>query len=45
MDLPGRTNELIQRIAEVNRKTVVVTQSVRATESTGSFLLRSVNIA
>jgi len=28
LDLPGRTNELIHRIAEVNSSTIVVTQSV-----------------
>jgi Glycosyl hydrolase family 3 C-terminal domain len=31
LDLPGRTNELIRRVAEVNPKTVVVTQSVSKT--------------
>jgi beta-glucosidase len=43
LDLPGRTNELIQRIAEVNPKTIVVTQSVslRATTIANFFLLRS----
>ena len=28
LSLPGRTNELIERVAAVNPKTVVVTQSV-----------------
>ena len=28
LDLPGRANELIQRVAGVNPKTIVVTQSV-----------------
>jgi beta-glucosidase len=37
LDLPGRTNELIQRIAEVNSSTIVVTQSVWAAESAASF--------
>ncbi len=31
--LPGRTDELVQRVAEVNKKTIVVTQSVSARES------------
>ncbi len=43
LDLPGRTNELIQRVAGVNSKTVVVTQAVRAVAMAGFFLLRSVN--
>lgn len=29
LDLPGRTNELVERVAEANPNTVVVTQSVR----------------
>ena len=29
LELPGRTNELIARVAAANKKTVVVTQSVR----------------
>ena len=28
LELPGRTNELISRVAAANKKTVVVTQSV-----------------
>jgi beta-glucosidase len=42
--MPGRTDELIQRVAEVNPKTIVVTQSVRAGESPGFILRYSVNI-
>jgi len=45
LDLPGRTNELILRIAEANPLTIVVTQSVWATESAASFsCMHSVNI-
>jgi hypothetical protein len=40
LDLPGRTNELIQRVARVNPKTIVVTQSVRVTATADSFFLR-----
>jgi beta-glucosidase len=29
LDLPGRTNELIERVAAVNPNTIVVNQSVR----------------
>jgi hypothetical protein len=43
LDLPGRTNELIQRVAGVNPKTIVVTQSVRATATADFFLLRSLD--
>jgi len=45
LDLPGRTNELIRRVAAVNPKTIVVTQSVsqRAAATVNFFLLRSLN--
>jgi beta-glucosidase len=42
LDLPGRTNELIERIAEVNSLTIVVTQSVWAAAS--SSCVHSVDI-
>jgi hypothetical protein len=42
--MPGRTDELIRRVAEVNPKTIVVTQSVCASESAGFILLYSVNV-
>jgi beta-glucosidase len=46
LDLPGKTNELIQRVAEVNPKTIVVTQAVslRASATANFFLLRSLII-
>ena len=45
LDLPGRTDELIHRVAGVNPKTIVVTQSVslRAAATANFFLLRSLN--
>ena len=44
LDLPGRTNELIQRVAGVNPNTIVVTQSVRVAATADIiFLLRSLD--
>lgn len=39
LELPGRTNELVRRVAAVNKKTIVVTQSVNFWASGGVMFL------
>lgn len=42
LDLPGRTNELVTKVAAVNKKTVVITQSVSISSSYSSFIIISI---